>query len=181
MKTSTERVALTSTDIAAARQRLEASRERLLRACDGLTDAQWTATNDQRGWPIAGHVEHLALLEQLFAERLIPKLLAAPPPTSDRDTVALDARILEWDDAQRTKLGEAPALLRPTGQSGSESLRQFEMARIQTIAFVEAGHALRDHALEHPVAGAMDAYQWVLFVAAHTDRHVQHIHSLRSL
>ena len=35
--------------------------------------------------------------------------------------------------------------------------------------------SLRAHVLLHPVLGPLDAYEWVLAVAAHTERHTKQI------
>ena len=39
----------------------------------------------------------------------------------------------------------------------------------------ETSEPLRDRFAPHPFAGMIDGYQWVLFLAAHTDRHAAQI------
>jgi hypothetical protein len=39
---------------------------------------------------------------------------------------------------------------------------------------------LRDWFAPHPFAGIIDGYQWILFLAAHTDRHAEQIEATRS-
>ena len=34
---------------------------------------------------------------------------------------------------------------------------------------------LREHFFKHPVLGDLDAYQWILLISAHTERHVNQI------
>ena len=44
----------------------------------------------------------------------------------------------------------------------------------------ETSDALRDRFAPHPFAGMIDGYQWILFLAAHTDRHAAQIEEIRS-
>jgi hypothetical protein len=34
---------------------------------------------------------------------------------------------------------------------------------------------LRDHALESPLGQKLDAYEWILFIGAHSERHTKQI------
>ncbi len=53
-------------------------------------------------------------------------------------------------------------------------LSQFEAARNRSIEFTTATDAdLRNHVFPHPFLGQLDCYQWLLFIAAHCERHVR--------
>jgi hypothetical protein len=39
---------------------------------------------------------------------------------------------------------------------------------------------LRAHSAPHPAFQTLDAYQWILFMAAHSDRHTQQINEVKA-
>ena len=71
----------------------------------------------------------------------------------------------------------------PTGRwpDFEELLRQFDATRQRTIGFAEATFAeLRACAFQHPFLGPLDCYQWLLFLAAHCERHVRQMEEVKS-
>jgi len=59
-------------------------------------------------------------------------------------------------------------------------LQKFLDVRAKTIAFLESSADLRGHLISHPVLGPMDGYQWVLTIAAHTERHTKQIAEVKA-
>lgn len=52
----------------------------------------------------------------------------------------------------------------------------FKERRDRTIAFVEKTPAeLRLYVVKHPALGELDAYQWILLIAAHSERHTRQL------
>jgi len=39
---------------------------------------------------------------------------------------------------------------------------------------------LRDHMGPHPVLGPLDAYQWILLISAHSERHTKQIEEVKA-
>jgi hypothetical protein len=39
---------------------------------------------------------------------------------------------------------------------------------------------LRDHAIDSPLGKKLDAYQWVLFISAHSERHTKQINEVKA-
>ena len=39
---------------------------------------------------------------------------------------------------------------------------------------------LRDHFGPHPMLGTMDAYQWILLISAHSERHTKQIEEVKA-
>jgi hypothetical protein len=39
---------------------------------------------------------------------------------------------------------------------------------------------LRAHAVDSPLGPKLDAYEWVLFIAAHSERHTKQIHEVKA-
>jgi hypothetical protein len=172
---------LTNVERSAALAELEASRYRLLRALDGLTQEQSQHCPASDRWSIAECAEHITA-----AEIPIPKLLKSPiavdPPAEER------SKILDKDDYVRGVLRdrsgrqEAPERLRPKGRFSTleETIRTFQERRDANLDYLRAtSDALRDWFAPHPFAGLIDGYQWILFLAAHTDRHAEQIEEIK--
>ena len=55
------------------------------------------------------------------------------------------------------------------------SLKQFTESRGETEEFLRTHDDLRAHAIDSPLGKKLDAYEWVLFIAAHSERHTKQI------
>ncbi|MBV9268050.1 MAG: DinB family protein, partial [Acidobacteriaceae bacterium] len=152
---------------------LNQTRNALLQEVKGLSDAQWTFKPAPDRWSTAEVVEHLALVEDFFVTKRGPQLMNAPAGSADRDVKRVDALILDKVPDRSTK-AKAPDAIVPTGRWTPQSaLDRFVTDRQQTELFVSTNANLRGHVVAHPALGDLDAYQWVLAIAAHTDRHVK--------
>ncbi len=169
---------------------LARTRDELIHLVAGLTGVQWNFRPEPEQWSIALVIDHLAVAERLFLERAVPRMLAAPPTANYSDPKELDILILTVEPDRsvriavegRLSLAEAPALVRPSGDRiPAESFEAFLSGRARTIAFLESPPvSLRQHATEHLGFGLLDGYQWILFLAAHTERHIRQIRELRA-
>ena len=57
----------------------------------------------------------------------------------------------------------------------------FTESRDKTIEFIRTTQEdLRSHTLPHPVMKTLDAYQWVLLLSAHSQRHTAQIDEVKS-
>lgn len=158
-----------------ALQYLASTRQGLLDSVKDLSEAQWKFKPAPDRWSVAEVVEHLALLEDLFVNDLSGQLTNAPAGKPDADPSKLDAMILAKVPDRSTK-AHAPDVLVPTGRwTPRESLERFLDDRRKTAAFLTSTRNLRGHVLSHPALGPLDAYEWVLAIAAHTERHTKQI------
>jgi DinB superfamily len=120
-------------------------------------------------------VEHLALVEEFVAQNVLGGIAKAPAPAADRDYKQIDAMILAKVPDRSTK-AQAPPPITPTGRwTPAEALEHLLAARAQTVALFKSTPDLRQHVINHPAFGPLDGYEWVLTVAAHTDRHTKQI------
>lgn len=181
----------TATDHLSADEEAKASRyliqscEFVMRAIQGLTESQWSFKATPERWSIAEIVEHLAMVEEMFLKRVIPRLRARPKRALERDPYEMDEFVLSRVPNPSAKivvdgrpsLGEAPPQLMPLGQwTPTQSLERLIEGRRGIGLFLEKpGIALREHVLDHPALGPLDGYQSVLFMAAHTERHALQI------
>ena len=46
-------------------------------------------------------------------------------------------------------------------------------------AFLKATPDLRDHAIDSPLGKKLDAYEWVLFIGAHSERHTKQMQEVK--
>src|SRR3970282_381407 len=121
-------------------------------------------------------VEHLALSEDFFLMGLIKdRVLKAPAPNEPRDLRALDDQVLALV-ADRNIPAKAPETVAPAGKFASpqKALQALLERRARTLEFLKNTPDLRAHAADSPL-GKMDAYQWLLFISAHTERHTKQL------
>jgi hypothetical protein len=71
---------------------------------------------------------------------------------------------------------QAPEPLVPTNRFGSPqgSVKHFLESRDKTEDFVKTTPGLRDHVSDSPL-GKLDGYEFVLLIAAHSERHTKQI------
>jgi len=182
---TTSQEVLSEAEIEMALAYLEIAAYGLAESVRGLAQPQWTL-KPRSPWSIAEIVEHLARLEELFVGRIALRLIDAPAGSADRDREETDAlvRSVASDRSARVVLpgrvslaDDAPSQIAPRGEWGpEESMRCFRDGRTRTADFLRTSSAdLRGHVVEHPALGALDGYQWVLFLAAHSVRHTKQI------
>ena len=152
---------------------LETTKKNIVEATRGLSDAQWNFKPSPFRWSIAQAMEHIALSEDLLrgiAEDQIKK--AAPAP--DRDLKKTDDMVLEVIP-DRSKKFQAPEQLRPTNHFGSPdaALKHFLESRAKTVELLKNTPDLRAHAVDSGLFKKIDAYQRILFIGAHSERHTK--------
>lgn len=157
---------------------LEATRAQFIEMTAGRTPAQWRfkPAGGER-WSLGELAEHLAVTERgvLLSIR---RSLSGPSATAEEKaaTSGRDERLLRGlPDRSRKVL--APEAVRPMGRFAglAQTVEEFKARREETMRLLETteNDLLREHVLPHPVLGPLDVYQWVLFLAAHCDRHLQ--------
>jgi len=164
----------TSTERKQAQRYLSETRKGVEDATKGFTEAQWKFKPAPDRWSVAEVVEHLALIEDVVRD-ILGKLPQAPAPAPDRNVKEVDAMVLAKVPDRTTKF-QAPEIAQPTGRwTPAGALEHFTASRAQTTALLESMPGLRAHILNHPVFGPLDGYQWIIAVAAHTERHTKQI------
>lgn len=157
-----------------AQQYLESTKKGILDATKDLSDAQWNFKPGPDRWSIAQVMEHIAAAEDFIRGMDMEQVMKAPA-VADRD-------VKKTDDAVRAKVpdrsakAQAPEPLIPTNRFGSPegSLKHFFESRAKTEEFLNTTPGLRDHVADSPL-GKLDAYEFVLFIAAHSERHTKQI------
>jgi uncharacterized damage-inducible protein DinB len=173
--------ALTQKDRDFAIEYLRETRQKFLASIDGLSDAQWTFKAGPDRWSIAETAEHIAVSESTILQLIAEKIMNAPAPPAGAERTP-DRKVIDMI-TDRSQKAQAPEFLQPTTRyAGRDALvKDFSAAREKTIAFVSKPDAdLRGHAAPHPVIKNLDAYQWVLLLAAHSARHTAQIEEVKT-
>jgi hypothetical protein len=160
---------------------LETTKQAVIDATKPLTKAQWKFKEADDRWSVADVVEHIAASEDLFLSMVTEKVIKAPPRPAGEDVKALDELVMARIP-DRTQKAQAPEELKPTNRFGSPeaALKHFVQSREKTIAYLRTTNGLRDHAMDSPLGKKLDAYQWLIFCAAHSDRHTKQINEVRA-
>lgn len=167
---------LTQADRDKALAYLESTRQGVLDATAGLSPAQWSFKPAPDRWSVAEVAEHIAAAEDLLRGLIIEKVMTAPSRPAGEDVAALDQMVLKGV-SDRSQKKQAPEPLKPTNRFGSPdaTLKHFVEARTSTEDLLKKTPDLREHAIDSPLGKKLDGYEWILFIAAHSERHTKQI------
>src|SRR5271163_1611778 len=153
---------------------LEQTRDAIVAATKNLTSAQWNFKAAPDKWSVALTLEHITLAEDNIFQLVTDKVMKSPAGVPDRDVAKIDAMVLAMIPDRSVKR-QAPAELVPTGRwTPAETLDHFLQSRARTIEFLRTNPDLRQHVMDSPM-GPLDAYEWLLFISAHSERHTKQI------
>lgn len=172
---------ITPTERTQAIKYLEQTRAGVIAATKGLTEAQWNFKAATNKWSVAEVTEHIAAAEDFLMDMVKDKVMTSPGRTNAEDVKALDEMVMKMIPDRSHKVS-APEPLQPNNRFGStkESLKHFRASRAKTIAFLKTTEDLRGHAMNSPLGKQLDGYEWVLFVAAHSERHTKQIEEVKA-
>src|SRR6266542_4367603 len=85
---------ITPADKEKALKHLDQTRDGVVAATKGLSDAQMKFKPAPDRWSVAETLEHIALAEDFLFGNITQNIMKAPAGTADRDTAKLDAMIL---------------------------------------------------------------------------------------
>jgi len=166
---------LTQADRDKAVQYLQQTRDTVVEAVKGLSDAQMKFKAAPDRWSVAETLEHIAKSEDLIFQNVVNQVMKAPAGPADRDTAKIDSMVLAMVP-DRSHKAQAPPPLVPKGEwTPAETLEHFQASRAKTIAFLESTPDLRAHVADSPIGQPLDAYEWLLFIGAHSERHTKQI------
>lgn len=164
-------------------QLLEDSRAKLRAAVDGLSLAQWSYQPAEDRWSVGLVAEHIMRTEVgLFGQA--QRALGTPENPEWETKTKGKAEFIARAMPSRTTKVQAPLEVRPEGKlSREEVLAQFEKLRARSIDFARTtDRPLKAHTSEHPfpVFGTLNAYQWILYIPWHTERHLKQIEEVKA-
>ena len=171
---------LTQAEKERALQYLESTKKNVQEAVRGLSTAQWNFKQAPDRWSVAQVMEHLAAAEDMLRGMTMEQVMKAPA-APDRDVKMIDEMVLKAVP-DRSQKRDAPEQLRPVNRFGvpEEALKHFVESRGQTEDFLKKTPDLRAHAIDSPMGQKLDGYEWVLLIAAHSERHTKQINEVKA-
>ncbi len=172
--------ALAQADRELGMKSLQQTRDGVVEATKGLSEAQMKFKPAPDRWSVAETLEHVALAEDYIFQNVTDKIMKAPQGAADRDTAKIDAMVLAMIP-DRSHKAQAPPPLVPTNRwTPEETLDHFLKSPATTIEFLESTPDLREHVADSPLGQPLDAYEWLLFIGAHSERHTKQILEVKS-
>ncbi|MSU50216.1 MAG: DinB family protein [Opitutus sp.] len=173
--------ALTAEELTRATDHLKKTSTAFLASTKGLSEAQLNFKPDPTRWSVAEVAEHIASAEDFLMGMIQEKVMKAPARTEPANLKEIDDFVVTAI-ADRSKKAQAPEPLAPTNRFGSAagSVKHFKESRAKTVAFLKDTKDLREHASVSQLGKTLDAYQWVLFVSAHCERHTKQIDEVKA-
>jgi hypothetical protein len=169
---------LSQADKDRALQYLETTKSGVVNATKGLSDVQWNFKSAPDRWSIAEVMEHLAATEDMIRGLVQEQVMktAAIPARDPAELKKIDDSVIAMVPDRSHKM-QAPDPLKPTNRFGSpeEAEKHFVDSRATTEEYLKSTPDLRAHAIDSPMGMKLDAYEWVLLIAAHSERHTKQI------
>ncbi|GAC1666862.1 MAG: DinB family protein [Candidatus Acidiferrum sp.] len=161
-------------------QYLESTKKDILAETKGLSEAQWNFKPGPDRWSVAEVTEHIAAAEDLLRGMVEEKVMKAPAEPG-RDLKGTDDAVLAMVP-DRSHKAQAPEPLKPNNRFGSPdgSVRHFVESRQKTEEMLKNTTDLREHVLDSPLGKKLDAYEWLLFIGAHSQRHLKQIQEVKA-
>jgi len=162
---------------------LQATHDAFLKSIAGLSEKQWKFKPAPDRWSVAEVAEHIAVSESTIFGMVQGKIMTSPAePEKRAETKGKDETVLTMVP-DRSHKAQAPEFLKPTNRwaTREELVKSFEESRKGTMEYVKTTNDdLRDHISPHPMLGPLDAYQWILLISAHSERHTKQIEEVKA-
>ncbi|WP_276372503.1 DinB family protein [Chryseolinea sp. H1M3-3] len=152
---------------------LEENSKKFLTKIEQVSDEQWRFKPSSDKWSVGDIAEHITISEG-FLFSIAQKLLQSlPDPEKAKNLEGNEQRILA-KAMDRTTKAQAPEPIKPQGKFTSkfELIAAFKAAREKTITYIKTtSDPLKNHVAPHPAVGDLTAYQWLVWIVAHANRH----------
>lgn len=147
-------------------------------AVKGLSEEQlkWKPAADK--WSVFEVSSHISLAEVFLFDLINGGVMKAPANATKTPSVSIELIMQKVPD--RTQKFPAPEPIQPDKarwETTEAAMDEFNRRRANTINFVDKGNDdMRERFMMNPAFNAeLDAYQWIIFLSAHTERHVKQI------
>lgn len=162
---------------------LKETKKDFLNSVKGLSEEQWKFKPAPDKWSVAEVSEHIALSEDFLAKMITEKIMKSPEaPAEKRAAVKGKEEQIMKMIPDRSQKAQAPEQLKPQNAFASRDalLKAFTDKRDANIKYIkETKDPLHAHIAPSPI-GEFDAYQWMIFLAAHSKRHTAQIEEVKA-
>jgi uncharacterized damage-inducible protein DinB len=158
------------------------STKELKKSLKGLSNAELNYKAAADSWSPQECLYHIAYSEATLRGALDNILSAPADPAAKAELKTTDEKVKSMitDRSMKFKTGESFEPQNTGFKSLAEALAAFDARRGLLVDFVKTTQAdLRNHVATLP-AGKMDAYQFILFIAGHSNRHTQQINEVKT-
>ena len=159
---------------------LNKTRADLIASVKGLSEAQLNYKPAPDRWSVLECVQHIVLVSQaLFAQE---KQTAKTPNDSNFKSNVTDSIFITMveDRSHKVQTAEPFKPVYSPYKNLDETLTAFNAGRDSLINYVQTTNDdLRNHFASMPF-GKIDAYQLILLISAHTNRHMQQINEVKA-
>ena len=173
---------LTSAERKYAVTHLKESRDAFLQSVKGLSAAQLAFTPSAEQWSVQECITHITLSEEELWNLTAKTLQQPANPEKRADIKTADADLVKMMSSREQKV-KTYAQLQPDKAKWADvesTLKHFKAQRKEHIQYLKnSTDDFRNHVAQLPF-GTMDAYQLVLLLSAHTQRHTAQINELKA-
>jgi len=177
METGTSATPQTNSELQALLDLLNRTEQLFLSALENVSAEQACFKTAPERWSIAGIAEHAVSVEELLHQ-----LLGSATPSTEETNSVIDEKIHRFA-ASRTRVVPSPEGAHPRGRFPglADSAAEFRQVRQKSRQYAQQNAPnLRALRVRHPVAGNIDAYQCLLLLAYHPQRHIGQIDEIKS-
>lgn len=157
---------------------LKETRAQVFESVKDLSEAQLKFKPSDGSWSVEECLKHIAITEQMLWGMLDANLKQAATPDKRGEVKMTDDDLIKKIEDRSTKVKTVdPAKPENTPfKSAAEALASFKDSREKLIDYTKGTDAdLRNHIVTGMPFGALDGYQFILFISAHSNRHMQQI------
>ncbi|GAA4323328.1 hypothetical protein GCM10023115_51950 [Pontixanthobacter gangjinensis] len=160
---------------------LEETKESLEMSVEDLSEEQMQFKPDDDSWSIAEIVEHIVIVEGALEGMLKGKIESGETPDQKAEVKMTDDQVLGLITDRSSKIQTQDQFV-PSGKfmSADEALSEFNDHRKEMTNWLKSTDVdMRNYVNEFPF-GKIDAYQTLLFMVGHTERHTAQIEEVKS-
>lgn len=161
---------------------LKQTRKTLLQKVEGLNETQLAFRPNDSSWTVKECIYHIAISENNLWNLAAQALKSPANPDKRKEIRLTDEALVKvmQDRSTKYKVRENFDPKTAAYKTTEEALEDFKTKRAALVKFVKTStDDMRSHVTDGP-GGAVDVYQMLLMIAAHTNRHTQQIESILS-
>lgn len=166
-----------------AASHLKATQAELIKSVKGLSDAQLNFKPAADKWSVKDCVFHLAISEAALWKWVEATMKEPANPEKRAEIKMTDDQVIAGVSSRANKVKTSESLEPQNGKwaNADEALDTLKKDRATLIDYVKNTDGdMRNHVATQSPMGPLDAYQLVLFISSHTNRHLQQINEVKA-
>jgi len=165
-----------------ATSHLKQTKIELIKSVKGLTEAQLNFKPAPDKWSIKECIYHITLSEEVLWQWIEATIKAPSNPEKRSEIKMTDAQLLAGVSSRSTKVKTSEPFEPKNAKwkTPEQALNALKDSRAKHIAYMKTTtEDLRNHVAVDAPVGPLDAYQMVLLLSSHTNRHMQQINEIK--